>query len=56
MLCVVSGQHRYSRKIFNGKTFAVSKNLQKFSPLNDLTYTVTGMQLSNTLTFLLQIS
>jgi len=43
MLCVVSGQHRYSRKIFNGKTFAVSKNLQKpwkFSPSNDLTYMV----------------
>jgi len=41
MLCVVSGQRWYSRKIFNGKTFAVSKNSQKprkFSPLNDLTY------------------
>jgi len=25
MLCVVSGRRRYSRKIFNGKTFAVSK-------------------------------
>jgi len=39
MLCVVSGQHRYLRKIFNGKTFEVSKNpqkLRKFSPLNDL--------------------
>jgi len=27
--CVVSGQHWYSRKILNGKTFAVSKNLRK---------------------------
>jgi len=43
MLCVVSGWHQYSRKIFNGKTFMVSKNpwkLQKFSPSNNLTYTV----------------
>jgi len=35
MLCAVSGQHRYSRKIFNGKTFAVSKiheKLENFSP------------------------
>jgi len=43
MLCVVSGQHQFSGKIYNGKTFAVSKNLQKlqkFSPLNDLTYMV----------------
>jgi len=43
MLCVVSGQHRYSRKIFSGKTFTVSKTSwkpQKFSPSNDLTYTV----------------
>jgi len=33
----------YSEKIFNGKTFTVSKNPrepQKFSPSNDLTYTV----------------
>jgi len=43
MLCVVSGQCQYSRKIFNGKTFAVNKNPQKpqkFSPSNDLMYTV----------------
>ena len=43
MLCVVSGRRRYSRKIFNDKTFVVSKNpwkLQKFSPSNDLTYMV----------------
>jgi len=43
MLFVVSGQRRYSWNIFNGKTFRVSKNLQKlqkFFPLNDLMYTV----------------
>jgi len=28
MLCIVSGQCQYSKKIFNGKTFVVSKNLQ----------------------------
>jgi len=43
MLCVGSGQCQYLRKNFHGKTFMVSKNLQKsrkFSPLNDLTYMV----------------
>jgi len=43
MLCVVSEQRRYSRKIFYVKTFAVSKNLQKprkFFPSNDLMYMV----------------
>jgi len=29
MLCAVSGQRQYSRKIFNGKTFAVSKKSAK---------------------------
>jgi len=43
VLCVVSGWCRYSRKNFNGKTFAVSKNPQKpgrFSPSNDLMYKI----------------
>jgi len=29
MLCVVSEQHQYSSKIFNGKAFVASKNPQK---------------------------
>jgi len=33
MLCVVSGWHQYSRKIFNGKTFMVSKKSAKVFPL-----------------------
>jgi len=39
----VDGTDILAKKIFNGKTFAVSKNprkSQKFFPLNDLTYTV----------------
>jgi len=35
MLCVVSGQQQYSRKIFNGKIFMVSKiheNYESFPP------------------------
>jgi len=42
MLCVVSGRRRYLRKIFNGKTFTVSKirENRENSPSNDLTYTV----------------
>jgi len=43
MLCVVSGQCQYSRKIFNGKKFVVSEysqKPQKLSPSNDLIHTV----------------
>jgi len=51
MLWLVSGQHRYSRKIFNCKTFMVSKNPlkpQKFSPSNDLTYVYSIVKLITT--------
>jgi len=52
ILCVVSEWRQYSRKIFNGKTFVISKNplkLRKFSPriISHIRYTLSSNRIVN---------